>query len=925
MKRFIPSIIALSALLSGCTAETELPEPVPEGTHTVTILTDAAGTRTQVTEGANTASYLWCEDDAAYLHIYENDIEAVSVSLQLENGGETGIITAEFPNSDASSYVYRGCYYKEISNSGNLKLPATQSPGASSYDPQADVLISRETEPVSTPPGSIRLTFGRVAVITKVTLKGMAPGEEVAKVTITGSAALSGTYARATSASEAKWNPLDKTLTFKSFENSLVDELGQFTFYFVSIPFVGTISLSVTTDRNQYDKGIDTELTFEVGKMARLGINLAGYGEQLTTGATYELVNSTADLADGADYLIVGSVDDQYFAMGAQTKNNRSAVEVVSNPEGNAITLSNATKAYPVRIEACALGYFLIDNNRNSDTYGYYLYNASSGSDNYLRSRENPSYFCVWSIDVQDGVAVIENVGNPACNALFFNSGNGLFNDYAAQGYNQSIALYVNPDSNSNAFVDPELLFATDEVFVQWDPEENHVVEYLNSPDGVEVFYYSSDESVATIDESIPTIDEPGITFLGNGTTRIMAFSKYSETFKTGYAEYSLTHSGLPGESMEDAFTVGQALGFIGSIRNHTSFPTTNEYCVKGRISRIIEEFGTEYGNATFYISDDGGEGPFEFEAYRVRYFGNAPWTENDKQIAVGDDVILRCKFDIYNEQYQSYKKSGYLVSLVKNSPYLAARLSATEISYEGGSSITLTVSSNKDWTAEISEDGQLQIGNEEPSSQIELFTNTDLDTQVTVIIPEKEEGARYTITINCPDAESSVVLSITQYEQFGRVIWNDDFSILTEEYDITEPLNSLTGSKPGFDVEEYSGLDRVYPMTGKLKVGSASYPGSLTTPALFGIGDSANLTITLTAAGWNGKEASLTLSVSNGTVTSSETLPIESESTMRGNEPTMVGKTYTWTVAEACDEIKITISSNLAVGIDDLMIIRTD
>jgi hypothetical protein len=38
-----------------------------------------------------------------------------------------------------------------------------------------------------------------------------------------------------------------------------------------------------------------------------------------------------------------------------------------------------------------------------------------------------------------------------------------------------------------------------------------------------------------------------------------------------------------------------------------------------------------------------------------------------------------------------------------------------------------------------------------------------------------------------------------------------------------------------------------------------------------------------------------------------------------------MVGKTYTWTVADVSDGIEITISSNLAVGIDDLMIIRTD
>ena len=759
MKRLIPSIIALTALLSGCTSEIESPEPIVEGTHTVTFLTDAVQTRTQVVEGDNSASYIWCEGDADFLHIYENDHEALSVSLTLDEDGAIGIITAEFDNETADSYVYKGYYYNKISNSGNLKVPADQSPRASSFDPAADVLISRETAPVSTPPESIRLTFGRVAVITKVTLKGMAPNESVSKVTITGSAALEGTYKRATDTDEAKWNPLSKTLTFKSFENPVVDSNGLFTFYFVSIPFEGTISISVTTDENQYDKDIPTTLTFEVGKMARLNINLAEYGETLTPGATYKLVSEPGDMIDGADYLIVGSVDDQYFAVGAQTNNNRSAVEVVYGP-GDEITLSNATKAYPIRIEACARGYFLIDNYTKSETCGYYLYNASSGKDNYLRSMEYPSYFCLWNIDIQEGVARIENVGNPDCNALFFNSGSGLFNDYASQGVNQSIALYVNPESGS-ALQAPDLLFETDRFDVQWNPEASYGVLNLNYSGDLEVYYYSSDETVATIDA------DRHITFIGNGSTDIMAFSKFNSLYKTGFASYSIEHSGLPGESEEDAFTVTQATAFIESIKDHSSFPTTNEYYIKGCISQIDEEFSTDYGNATFYITDNLDEGSPRFEAYRVRYFGNARWTEGDKQIAIGDDVVIRCKFDIYDDQYESYKKNGYLVSLVKNSPYLAAKLSDTEVFYEGSSSITLSVSANVGWSAEINDMGLLQMGENEPTTSISVVApGSDTDTQVTVLIPENEDGACYTITICSDQLESPVILTITQFEK---------------------------------------------------------------------------------------------------------------------------------------------------------------
>ena len=94
---------------------------------------------------------------------------------------------------------------------------------------------------------------------------------------------------------------------------------------------------------------------------------------------------------------------------------------------------------------------------------------------------------------------------------------------------------------------------------------------------------------------------------------------------------------------------------------------------VEGIISRIVNNglFGS-YGNATFYISDDGeflgtdDKTPtnHDFEAYRVLYLGNREWTEGDRQIAVGDEVILHGQLTKYGTTYETNSKKAYIYSL---------------------------------------------------------------------------------------------------------------------------------------------------------------------------------------------------------------------------------------------------------------------
>lgn len=103
------------------------------------------------------------------------------------------------------------------------------------------------------------------------------------------------------------------------------------------------------------------------------------------------------------------------------------------------------------------------------------------------------------------------------------------------------------------------------------------------------------------------------------------------------------------------ANAIGLALG-----EGNTS---EESYYIKGKVSRIKEEFTTTYGNCTFYISDDGTQNN-EFYIYRALYLGNKKFTSNDQKLKEGDDVIIYGKITNYKGTPETKDKEAYLYSL---------------------------------------------------------------------------------------------------------------------------------------------------------------------------------------------------------------------------------------------------------------------
>lgn len=114
------------------------------------------------------------------------------------------------------------------------------------------------------------------------------------------------------------------------------------------------------------------------------------------------------------------------------------------------------------------------------------------------------------------------------------------------------------------------------------------------------------------------------------------------------YKTIAFSQTGERGEeiigTLDNPLTVAGAVKYVKSLG--ADVQSSSGVYVKGKISRIDDNnnfasSGT-YGNATFYISDDGTENGDQFYCYRVLYLGNKKWnSKTDTDVKVGDDVII--------------------------------------------------------------------------------------------------------------------------------------------------------------------------------------------------------------------------------------------------------------------------------------------
>ena len=149
---------------------------------------------------------------------------------------------------------------------------------------------------------------------------------------------------------------------------------------------------------------------------------------------------------------------------------------------------------------------------------------------------------------------------------------------------------------------------------------------------------------------------------------KLTVYGSTAETVQNEAYVYSVNGVTTDAEgigTLADPFTAKGAVAAANSVGSVTS---NFKAYIHGKVANIVNngQFSAEYGNGTFWISEDGsysGDKSVEFEAFRVLWLGNRKWVDGDPTIAVGDDVVLYGPVTLYNGTAETAANAAYVYS----------------------------------------------------------------------------------------------------------------------------------------------------------------------------------------------------------------------------------------------------------------------
>lgn len=292
MKKILYSIaiIAASAIaFSSCSKEKAIEDEKPsDKLVTVTFTAEKAGveTKTAAVEGAEGVSYNWTAEDVSNMKLFivGDDGKGGETLTAVANPTVTKVsdtkLTISGQVAPNATYTFRAVLAGKWTNDGTKpRANEVQEPSATSFDPNADILVSEDKEVVvayseeeTVATESMELAFRRLAVVNKMTLKKLKEGEKISKVVITSNNNLTGYYDTKTlNASGDK-----KTITL-NYTSATVPAGGQFPVYFTTIPGTGhVLTVEVTTDQFIYTKSFaeGKSIDFNLGQFTKFNFAL---------------------------------------------------------------------------------------------------------------------------------------------------------------------------------------------------------------------------------------------------------------------------------------------------------------------------------------------------------------------------------------------------------------------------------------------------------------------------------------------------------------------------------------------------------------------------------------------------------------------------------------------------------------------------
>lgn len=440
MKKFFRSVMLVAVAAMGFVAcqnefdEPNVNQPVADGV-VVTFVADEPATRTAVDTSSDEAPVFSWSDNESFAVLEQTDALAVGSNVTFEKVDGKANITATFAkNEGKEAYEYvtlypaSGYVSAESIASATLALPANQTMASGSYDPNADLMVSKVVTTAAQPNEAQQVEFTRLVAVVKMTLKNfnLEAGDEVEKVVFMADGkALAGTIT-------ADLNAPHEFAVAEGVSSVSVATTARDYIYFNVLPTVleagDSYTVVVITNKRLYVKQgsvpAESTLTLEAGMVNRFSVNMMG----VMPSEKWTLVRDASTLKQGD--IVTIAAKDYDKAISKKLYNNAS--ETSTSAKRGVVDVS---KLDNFLIAGNDVQPFTLVTGTVDDTFSLYdeerakfLVSTTTGS-TYLINQEycNENTSFNISIDSATAEATIKNTeGAYATNLLRYNS-NGYF------------------------------------------------------------------------------------------------------------------------------------------------------------------------------------------------------------------------------------------------------------------------------------------------------------------------------------------------------------------------------------------------------------------------------------------------------------------------------------------------------------------
>lgn len=755
MKNIFKSLMLVAVAAMGIACQEKFEEniaPINPNEVVMTITADADETRTWIDEANGKVQ--WSEGDQ--LKVIENStVYRTTTATTIATDGKAKFSVSFPANTTDAEFTYSALFPAtavveddaEKIDAAKVKVivKEAQKSTATSFDPQADVLVAKQII-TDAQPTSLNMQFKRLVAMGKMTLNNLpedAKIEQVIFTAATGKGVAGRNYVDATTGEVSQYCYYGKTNVLTvNYENAITTR----DIYFTCNPFEmaagETFKVKVVCGAKSYTREVEIpaerSLVFTEGDLNTFSVDMAN--------ATVETVSAFAD----GDYAVLAVSGGKYYALLCDANGTRldSKDEYAYDGSGS-IMLTDDTANMCWTVNKTDNGYTFKGANNG--------YIAWYNNGNYAKTQTEPYYLDIVEDEKNAGRYYVVSKADTS-RKLQRNKDISTYRYFAFYTSDQLGSLLLVPVVENTQ---PYFTISQDVMSYTYDGDEiefeviahngfNATVTATTDAEWIS-FVHNADYIYATAEPNDGAAREAVITFSAEGYPSV---------------EITVAQDAAPGAEEDETMTIAKFL---------EKKDTANEYTLTGKITSVAN---TTYGN--FDLTDDTGS---------VYVYGLlTPEGASQKQWAAaglkqGDIITIKGKYSVYNGSPQI--KNAIYVSHVP-APFISA--ANVSVSAEA-TTATINVESNVAWSVSCSETwvtSYTQSGENNGAIEIVMEVNELTENREAIFTLTADEVAPVTVkltqlAISTGDGKT-VLFDFTAISGFNS--WGNSYSKRTVEYD---------------------------------------------------------------------------------------------------------------------------------------------